>query len=213
MRLTPPDFWRHGAGVQVHIDSGGRRLRRLLEPGATELGFAGTQPNEGYPGRGCAKVHPAAGGVTSPAAAYGNARWTPAPCLRKSRGAGRAGLRRGSEVRGGTNLRRDPHESRMDLVVPPHFAMEALNDFRHHLRSRVADHSVVRWPQRVDCRPQTRLRCEAKEGGVDQSTPMGEAAYGARRSSSLLQRSWAVSWRIWRWYSPSCLCISACWLC
>ncbi len=29
-------------------------------------------------------------------------------------GASRAGLRRGSEVRRGTNLRRDPHESRMD---------------------------------------------------------------------------------------------------
>jgi len=39
-------------------------------PGETELGSAGTQPNERCPGRGCAKVHPAAGGVTSPAAVF-----------------------------------------------------------------------------------------------------------------------------------------------
>ena len=55
------------------------------------MGSAGTLPNEGYPGRGCAKVHPAAGGVTSPAAVFlPESPWTPAPCLRKSRGDSRA---------------------------------------------------------------------------------------------------------------------------
>ncbi len=39
----------------------GRRLRRLSELGETEWGSAGAQPNEGNPGLGCAKVHPAAG--------------------------------------------------------------------------------------------------------------------------------------------------------
>ena len=34
------------------------------------MGSAGTQPNKGYPGRGCAKVYPAAGGVTSLAVAF-----------------------------------------------------------------------------------------------------------------------------------------------
>jgi hypothetical protein len=57
-------------------------LRRLLQPGVATLGSAGTQPNEEYPGRGCVKVQTAAGGVTSPAAAYLKDRWTPALCLR-----------------------------------------------------------------------------------------------------------------------------------
>ena len=62
----------------------GRRLRRVLGPGETELGSAGTQPNEGYLGRGCAKVHPAAGGGTSPAAVFIDGKaWTPALCLKK----------------------------------------------------------------------------------------------------------------------------------
>ena len=56
----------------------------LGAPGETELGSAGTQPNEGYLGRGCAKVHPAADGGTSPAAVVIDGKpWTPALCLKK----------------------------------------------------------------------------------------------------------------------------------
>lgn len=100
----------------------GRRLRRLSGPGETELSSAGTQQNEGYPGRGCAKVHPAAGGATSPTAVFVDKNpWTPAPCLRKSRGASRADLRAdlrtSSEGGRSPNLRLDPHETRMDSQI------------------------------------------------------------------------------------------------
>jgi hypothetical protein len=45
------------------------RIEDVARPGETELGSAGTQPNEVCLDRGRLKVHPGAGGVTSPAAA------------------------------------------------------------------------------------------------------------------------------------------------
>ena len=70
MRLSPQDFRRPGAGVQVYIDRGAGDCVGYWDQEKRSWALRSTQPNEGYPGRGCAKVHPAAGGATSPAAAF-----------------------------------------------------------------------------------------------------------------------------------------------
>jgi hypothetical protein len=65
----------------------GRTDGTMAVPGETESGSAGTQPDKGYPGRRCAKVHRAPAGETRPGSFSFRALGHLSQCLKKSRGS------------------------------------------------------------------------------------------------------------------------------
>ncbi len=75
----------------ARVDQGwlevGRTHGTMAVPGETESGSAGTQPDKGYPGRRCAKVHRAPAGETRPGSFCFRALGHLSGCLKKSRGS------------------------------------------------------------------------------------------------------------------------------
>ena len=86
----PLGFSRHSSGVPRHLEIL-RSFGKISSPGETESGSAGTQPDEGYPGRRCAHGTAGPWRKTLPGATLLWSNGTPEPCLKKSIPEGKPG--------------------------------------------------------------------------------------------------------------------------